>query len=269
MKKILFFLGLCCSSIYSQQIITSKANPLIDIIEVPQGFLLSNVLNDLPGTIVTLVPDNKGNFTPHLMARKVLKNASRPELKTEPKVLIENIASQTLALSASYLSFVSGSMEKTDEVQYRVTETSNCSVNDGDIDWVNFKKRVDEIKKANPNLPANTKFGVIRVADVITIDYQVFRNVKNAGKIEGWGFSGESKFLSQKSNKSMNWIVGCALIYPDNLTINISSTISATRYTELKKEGGDNKNLNFVDFVPVIPDLIIDKALEINNVLKE
>ena len=187
-----------------------------NVIEIESGILNRHVLNDLPGSIVALIPSVDGKETPTILGQKVLKNPDKlPKLIAKPTELVSHIVTKNTAGNVGYLSFVSATMDDKDEVKFSVVETSYCSILDKDVNWADFLARVTKIRNDYPNLPSGTKFGVIRVASVITINHQVFTQVKKASKISGWGFSGGSKYLSQKTDSSVSFKVGVALSYSD------------------------------------------------------
>ncbi|UAY55688.1 hypothetical protein [Arachidicoccus terrestris] len=257
MKFLLLICLLSAGAINAQ--VTDKQSPLLNIIEIPHGILAQNVLSDLPGSLVLLIPDSSGgNYRPYLVGEKVLKNnAFVPKVKTEPKLIMSQVADKSLALSASYLSFVSGNMENTDEVKYTVTETSNTSIVNGDVDWKRLNERIKNIRKANPTLSPKTIFGVLQVANVIEIHYQLYKKVSKAGKISGWGFAGDAKYLSEKRDESMHWMVGASLLYPDNSIITLSSNISANLYYP-KKHIGNSISDDLKDYIPMAYKINID-----------
>jgi len=187
-----------------------------DVIEIDSAVLNRHVLNDIPGAIVALIPDESGKLVPTILGQKVLKKQEElPKILAKPTELISQSVVKSVAAGLNYLSFASASMDNKDEVRFTVTQTAYSSILDNEINWKEFDKRIKAIRKANPNLPKGTKFGVVRVADVITINYQVFSQVKNSSKISGWGFSGNSKYLSQKTDVSNSFSLGVALSYSD------------------------------------------------------
>ncbi len=187
-----------------------------DIIEIEQGILQRHVLHDIPGTIIVLIPDGQGKFKSRLIGNKVLRDNSKlPELNSEPTEFISDIAKKELAISLSYLSFASASMSNDEEIRFSITETSNCNILDNEIDWTTFNERVALIKASNPNLPEGTIFGVVKVASVITIDNQRFKSVKKAADISGWGFSSSNKYLTESSNRRVDFKVGVAITFSD------------------------------------------------------
>lgn len=213
-------LALVCAFSLSTTLLYAQPAKTVDevwagVIELPKETLTRHILHDLPGSIVALVPQGE-RIIPYLMGNKVLKDSSKlPELKMQPTVLISNVASKSTAGRVGFLSFVSASMEDTDEVKFNVTETSHAAVFDSEIDWGKFATRISAIKSANPNLPQGTVFGVVRVGSVISITHQIFSKVKRAAEISGWGFAGGGKYLSSNSEESTNFKVGVALTYPD------------------------------------------------------
>ena len=261
MKRLLVILLFSFGAVNAQ--VVDKGSPLLNIIEIPQGIAVQNVISDLPGSLVLLIPDStSGNYKPYLVGEKVLKNmAMVPKVKTIPKVIMNQVSNKSDALSASYLSFVSGSMENTDEVKYTVTETSNTSIVNSDVDWKRLDARIKEIKKKNPTLSPKTIFGVLQVANVIEIHYQLYKKVSKAGKIAGWGFAGDAKYLSEKQNESLNWIVGASLLYPDNSIITLQSNISANLYAP-KKHIGNSISKNLKDYIPMLYKVNVDAPLQ-------
>lgn len=217
MKAIHLIIVITISSLLANAQQTSDPKKVwSDIIEVEQGILQRHVLNDIPGTIIVLIPDGDEKFKSRLIGRKVLKDNSKlPKLNSKPTELVSDIAKKDLAVSLSYLSFASASMENNEEIRFSITETSNCHILDNDIDWQAFNERVASIKTKNPNLPEGTIFAVVKVASVITIDNQRFKSVKKASDISGWGFSNSNKYLTESSNRRTDFKVGVSITFSD------------------------------------------------------
>lgn len=108
-------------------------------------------------------------------------------------------------------------MEDTDEVKFNVAETCYTLIHDKDIDWQAFDQRVKEIRAKVPNLPPDTQFGVVRVANIISIYYEIYQRIKRASGISGWGFNLGRKVLSEKRDTAQRFKIGVALIYPGDL----------------------------------------------------
>ena len=215
-----------------------------DIIEVEQSILQRHVVYDIPGTIVVLLPNSEGSYDAKLIGRKVLKDPKKlPELISKPTVLYSDIVKKNIAANLSYLSFASVNMSDEEEIRFSITETSYTSILDNDIDWDAFDERVATIKSQNPNLPNGTKFGVVKIASVITIDNQKFKRVKNAGKISGWGFSSDVKHLSESSIKRIDFKVGISLSFSD---VYLKDLITSNEFTPIDNSG-ENKNFTEIE----------------------
>ncbi len=219
MKKqfsLLVLLIFICSG-FGQNFPTPETKDIwAGMIELEQSIHLRHALHDIPGSIVVLIPEN-GKYDVRLLGSKVLLDKDKlPELKQEPTLLISSSASKTQVANAGFLSFVSANMENTDVVKYVVTETGVSISLDNEIDWAKFSMRENEIKKKNPNLPQGTRFGVVKVASIISIYHEYYKKVSRAGKISGWGFNSEAKILTQKENNLLNFKIGVALTYSDS-----------------------------------------------------
>ncbi len=188
-----------------------------DMIEIKQSTLLRHVLNDIPGSIVVLIPEN-GKMASYILARKILKKLNElPEINLEPTTLISSVVSKYRAANIGFLSFVTASMENTDEVKFTVSETSNSFILDSNIDWDAFDKRVAAIKEKYPDKLSKAIFGVVKVASIISIYHEAYRKVSKAAKISGWGFNAGGKCLSEKGDSSSAFKIGVALAYPDSV----------------------------------------------------
>jgi hypothetical protein len=260
MKNYTFILLIFLSmSSYSEELSIRS-----DVIEIDSAVLNRLVLQDIPGSIFLLLPDKSGNLKPTILGQKVLKdNQKLPEIEAKPTELISHTVVKNVAAGLGYLSFVSASMDNKDEVKFSVTQTAFTSILDNQIDWPEFNKRVKAIRKANPNLPKGTKFGVVRVADIVNINYQVFTQVRNSSKISGWGFSGNSKYLSQKTDRSNKFSVGVALSYSeaDMASIFSSWPLRASNTSESSKQ--IRKSLESVETMQSL-----DKIIEKGNFMK-
>lgn len=220
----------------------------LGVIELPNDSLTRHVLNDLPGMICVLVP-GEDSVVPNLIGDKVLKDAEKlPDLDATPTVFISSTITKEKAGKLGYLSFVSGALENGEEAKFSVIETAHTAAKDKEIDWVDFEGRVKKLKNDYPNLPEGTRFGVVRVASVLQVSYQTFFKVSKSAKIQGWGFSGGGKYLSQKSDESHEYKVGVALAYTG---IDLEALV----------EDGET----FLDLSEVLPDLdMIERAGEVN-----
>lgn len=187
------------------------------MIEIEQGTLMRHVLNDIPGSIVVLIQENERIRT-CLLARKILKEQDKlPKINLKPTNLMSSFASRNRAAGIGILSFITASMGVTDEVKFIISETSHSSILDSDIDWDAFNKRVDKIKERYPDESSKAIFGVVKVANIISIYYEIYKRVSKASKIFGWGFNAEGKCLSEKGVASSAFKVGVALAYPDSI----------------------------------------------------
>jgi hypothetical protein len=233
MKNLTILLIVFYSCIIQSQTIVKPEDVWSDIIEVEQSILQRHVVYDLPGMIAVLIPQADGTEKAVLIGNKVLKlNDKLPDLISKPTVLYSDIVKKSTAANLSYLSFASTSMSKDEEIRFSITETSYTSILDNDINWDSFNERVAIIKTKNPELPIGTKFGVVKVASIITVENQKFKKVKNAGKISGWGFSGGAKHLSESSEKRIDFKVGISLTYSD---IYLTDLISSKKNLDLNK----------------------------------
>lgn len=237
-----------------------------DIIEIEQGILQRHVLHDIPGTIIVLIPDGQGKFKSRLIGNKVLKDVNKlPELNSKPTELVSDIAKKELAMSLSYLSFASVSMSNDEEIRFSITETSNCSILDNEIDWQTFNERVAAIKANNPNLPEGTIFAVAKVASVITIDNQRFKKVNRAADISGWGFSSSNKYLTESSNRRVDFKVGVAITFSDEF-LDILVAKSTDKNIDKNWKSNDkllNKIQVLADLNRNLKDLIVGETKEI------
>ncbi len=184
------------------------------VIELRSDELSRYVLQDLPGTICMLVPSPEG-IQARLLGDKVLKKDSKPpELKALPQVLVSSTATKERIAEIGFLSFLSASLEAKDQVKFSATETAHAFVLDAQVDWPELEKRIAEMRKNYPNLPAGVRFGVVRVATVLAISYQTFTGVKSAARIAGWGFAGSGTYLTEKDHEFHLHKVGVSLTYP-------------------------------------------------------
>ncbi|MRX42065.1 hypothetical protein GJU43_22550 [Flavobacterium sp. LC2016-23] len=250
MKKELLIIGLLILSFFKGFSQSNVAkNVWLDIVELEQGILQRHIVNDLPGSIIMLIPKTDGkSYNVKILGNKVLVNNSKlPEIKQEPTLLVSDLLKKDIAVNLSYLSFISAGMANSDEVNFSITETSHTSIVDGEINWKKFDERVAKIKKDNPKLPANTVFAVLKVASVIAIEHQVFKSVTKATKIEGFGFAGDAKFLSQSTQKKIDFKVGVALAFSESSIVdilNFNNKLMET-YDKSKITKNGNKGLNF------------------------
>ena len=216
MKRYLYVLLIlsCCCYGWAQPG-QQLENIWSDMIEIEQGTLMRHILNDIPGSVGVIIPE-KGKIVVKLLPKKVLKdNTKLPELQAEPTLLISSHVTKTIAANIGFLSFIAASMSYTDELKFNVTETCHASVKDADIDWDTLEKRIKEIVSNNPNLPSNIQFGVVKVVNIISINYEEYKKVNKASKISGWGFNAGGKCLSEKGNAAHAFKVGVALVYPN------------------------------------------------------
>lgn len=228
--QCIWIIGLLFCTTIKAQVSTDPNKVWSEIIELEQGLLSRHILNDIPGTIVALIPQSDGTYKPRLLGRKTLKAGGElPKLESIPTLLIEDLASKEVALSVSYLSMISASMEDTEEVRFSVTETSHTSILDNDIDWDSFDERVAGYLTQIDRYPEGTIFGVVKVASVIVVDHQKFVKKKRAADINGWGLSANGKYLSESSKRNVTFKVGVSLTYSD---LQLDSYVS--RYEELK-----------------------------------
>lgn len=209
-------LSLLISTNIKAQVNTNPNQVWSEIIEIEQSLINRHILNDIPGTILALVPQPAGQFKPVLLGRKTLKaGVELPKLESTPTLLIEDLASKQIALNLSYLSMVSATMENSEEVRFSVTETNHTSILDYDIDWDRFDERVAGYLAQTDKYPEGTIFGVVKVASIIVVDHQKFIKKKKAADINGWGLSVDGKILSESSKKNITYKVGVALTYSD------------------------------------------------------
>lgn len=242
-----------------------------NMIEIENATLQRHALTDLPGTIVVIIP-REGKFIVRLLPRKViLNNDNLPKIEPEPTQLVSSSCAKSIAMGIGFLSFVSTSMNNTDVVKYNVTETCYSQVFDKDIDWAAFEKRVQEIKEKNPDLPAGTRFGVVKIADIIVINYEIYEKKDKAVKISGWGFNQSGKVLSEKQNMAQEFKIGVALVYSDYILDNfeLRSYIEENKLKVIPymlQSSDNSKNLNILVAQNLIePGRIIEDIENIKN----
>lgn len=271
LKSILLLSIILVLNTINAQTIDNPEDVWSDIIEVNQSILQRHVVYDIPGMIAILVPDDTGKYKSYLIGRKVLKNSEAlPELKSKPTVLYSDIVSKSTASKLSYLSFVSATMSDEEEVRFSITETSYTSILDNDIDWDGFDKRIAEIKKRNSSLPQGTKFGVVKVASIITVDNQKFKKVRGAAKISGWGFSGDVKHLSQSSEKRIDFKVGVSLTFSDIYIEDLITVIAPenSRSLEKNKDKDNGKKSDILKQYNEVLKKMIAHPIELNENIK-